>query len=236
METQKHPITALVKSDSGKEIVSEYIENLIGILTCDPVAALKTMCNLSRAPSTIRDAIFFECLKTFLLNTYRYNPSAQRFEAAILKPFAEALAEASPNADAGYDGNEEKLVEYAKRIIKLIDDCGTNQKARYLASLARAVISQQIDTRKFFQLSRIIRTMTEEDLDFLHEYIREGVHVEDNEEYIDDYCALGLMFEDQKGGYTYSLRAFELMKYSLAYEETFRIPNNLPKKASHLLI
>ena len=236
MEKENHPITTLAKSDSAKELVSEFIENLIGTLMCDPVAALKTMGNLSHAPSTIRDAIFFECFKTFLLNTYQYDPSAQRFEAAILKPFAEALAEASPNADAGYDGNEEKLVEYAKRIIKLIDDCGTKQKANYLASLARAVLSHQIDTKKFFQLSRIIRTLTEEDLVFLHEHVREGVRVEDGEEYIDDYCALGLMFEDHSGGYTYSLRAFELMKYSLAYEEPFRIPNTLPPKASHLLL
>ena len=107
----------------------------------------------------------------YILCSYRYNEETNQFESENLQSLAEALADASPNTEANYEGRPDKLNEYAKRLIKLIDDCGTKQKARYIASLTRALLSKQIDTQKFFQLSRCIRNLTEEDLLFLSENI-----------------------------------------------------------------
>ena len=197
---------------------------------------LKLITSIKRAPSAIRDALFFECFETFLLNTYEYNRNTNQFEATNLKALAEALAEASPNDEANYAGDSERLKEYAKRLIITIDDCGTNQKAVYLASLARAILSKQIDTRKFFILSRCIRTLTEEDLSFLYKNIKVGTFIEESEDYINDFTALGLVYEAHDGKYTYSRRAFELKRFSLAYEEPFSIPEELPPEATHLLL
>ena len=194
----------------------------------DPNAAWSLAEDLKRLPSTIRDGIFWDCLETFILCSYSFNEETNRFEAENLQSLAVALAEASPNADAGYHGDPEKLTEYAKRLIKLIDDCGTKQKAYYLACLARALLSKQIDTQKFFQLSRCIRNLTEEDLLFLSERIEPG-NISRDEDYVDDYRALGLIYETDEG-FSYSKRAFELKKYALCYETHIEIPDSFPPK------
>ena len=163
-----------------------------------------------------------------ILNSYDCNKETTRFEAKNLQSLAVALAEASPNADAGYHGDPEKLTEYAKRLIKLIDDCGTKQKAYYLACLARALLSKEIDTRKFFQLSRCIINLMEEDLLFLSKRIKPG-NISRDEDYVDDYRALGLIYETDEG-FSYSMRAFELKKYVLCYENHPEIPDSFPPK------
>lgn len=138
----------------------------------------------------------------------------------------------STNTEANYEGRPDKLNEYAKRLIKLIDDCGTKQKARYIASLTRALLSKQIDTQKFFQLSRCIRNLTEEDLLFLSENIDQR-NVSGENDYVADYRALGLLYETNNG-FSYSKRAFELKKYALCYEKQIAIPESFPKKHTPL--
>ena len=210
--------------EPGKNI----LKDVIGVFMHDPNAAWSLTENLKRLPSTIRDEIFWDCLETFILNSYDFNKETNRFEAKNLQSLAVALAEASPNADAGYHGDPEKLTEYAKRLIKLIDDCGTKQKAYYLACLARALLSKEIDTRKFFQLSRCIINLMEEDLLFLSKRIKPG-NISRDEDYVDDYRALGLIYETDEG-FSYSMRAFELKKYVLCYENHPEIPDSFPTK------
>lgn len=210
--------------EPGKNI----LKDVIGVFMHDPNAAWSLAEDLKRLPSTIRDGIFWDCLETFILCSYSFNEETNRFEAENLQSLAVALAEASPNADAGYHGDPEKLTEYAKRLIKLIDDCGTKQKAYYLACLARALLSKQIDTQKFFQLSRCIRNLTEEYLLFLSERIEPG-NISRDEDYVDDYRALGLIYETDEG-FSYSKRAFELKKYALCYETHIEIPDSFPPK------
>lgn len=210
--------------EPGKNILMD----VIGVFMRDPNAAWSLAEDLKSLPSTIRDGIFWDCLETFILCSYGFNEETNQFEAENLQSLAVALADASPNADAGYQGDPEKLTEYAKRLIKLIDDCGTKQKAYYLACLARALLSKQIDTRKFFQLSRCIRNLTEEDLLFLSERIESG-NISRDEDYVDDYRALGLLYETDEG-FSYSKRAFELKKYALCYETHVEIPDSFPKK------
>ena len=211
-------------SDKLRESGEKFLGDVIGVFMRDPTAAWALFKDLRALPSTIRDEIFFESLGTYILNTYEYNEVTQRFESRNLRSLAAALAEASPNAEAGYEGDPEKLEEYAKRLIKLLDDCGTKQKAFYLANITRALLGKLIDTQKFFQLSRCIRNLTEEDLLFLSEHISEGT-IPRGKDYIDDYRALGLLYEVQEG-FAYTPRAFALKKYALCYEQNVQIPNH----------
>lgn len=221
-------IRKIIQSPATKESGITILKDLIGVFMCDPNAAWSLTEDLKSLPSTIRDGIFLECLETYILYSYSFNEETKQFETENLQSLAAALAEASPNAEAGYEGNPEKLAEYAKRLIKLIDDCGTKQKAYYLACITRALLSKQIDTRKFFQLSRCIRNLPEEDLLFLSKNIEKG-NVSRNEDYIDDYRALGLLYETDEG-FSYSKRAFELKKYALCYETHIEIPDSFPPK------
>lgn len=141
---------------------------------------------------------------------------------------ANSLAEVSPNDEANYAGDPDKLHEYSKRIVKLIDDCGTIQKAVYLANISRAFAQHEIDKRLFFKLGQCIRMLTEEDLLFLRENIKEGTISGEND-YIDDFMGLGLMY-NVDGGFHYSLRAFRLLEHALNYEGKVRIPDKFPER------
>ena len=86
----------------------------------------------------------------------------------------------------------------------------------------------EIDKMVFFKLSQCIRMLTEEDLIFLREDIREK-KISGDADYIDDYRGLGLMYEVD-GGFCYTKKAFQLLKYALDYERDIRIPEKFPEK------
>ena len=139
-----------------------------------------------------------------------------------------SLAEVSPNDEADYAGDPNRLHEYSKRIVKLIDDCGTIQKAVYLANISRAFAKHEIDKRLFFKLGQCIRMLTEEDLLFLQENVKEGT-IGGNGDYVDDFRGLGLMYEVD-AGFAYSKKAFQLLKYALNYEGGMNIPEKFPER------
>ncbi len=215
-------------SDSAEDTTGEIFKDAVGALQKDPISAWSLIKNMKNLPSTLRDSIFMECLQVFLLNSYTFDLEKQEFVGDNLISLTVALAEASPNQEAGYAGNPEALREYAKRIVKLIDDCGTIQKAYYIACLTRAIRSHSIDTTKYFKLCHCIRNLTEEDLLFLKSHISKNIITTD-EDYIDDFRALGLL-KDVDDGFAYTKRAFELKKYALDYEGNVVMPETFPER------
>lgn len=217
-----------VLSETAKTTSRELYDNVLGVLSMDPLAALDLIKSVKDLPSTIRDGIFFECFEIFILNLNEYDFQKKEFVEDNLKAMAIALAEVSPNEEAGYQGDPDRLNEYSKRIVKLIDDCGTVQKAFYLANISRAFAKHEIDKKLFFKLGQCIRMLTEEDLFFLSNHVSEGIISED-EDYIDDFRSLGLMYEVD-AGFAYSKRAFQLSKYALNYERNISIPEKFPER------
>ena len=221
-----------IKSKKVGNSIQSIVDVFVDLLLKDADPAMKVVIDMTKHIKnlilSIPDEIFFECFETFLMNAYCYNALTGNCESTNLQALSAALAEASPNPESDYEGNDEKLKEYAKRIVKLIYDCGTKQKAYYLACTTRALLSGQIDTNKFFKLCRCIQNLTEEDLEFLSKNISEG-NISRSEDYIDDYRALGLLYETDDG-FAYSRRAFELKKYSLCYESQVAIPDNFPDR------
>ena len=215
-------------SETTKTASREVYDNIMGVLSMDPLAVVDLIHTVKELPTTIRDGIFFECFETFILNLNEFDEQKQEFVEDNLKAMAIALAEASPNEEAGYQGNAERLSEYSKRIVKLIDDCGTIQKAFYLANISRAFAKHEIDKKLFFKLGQCIRMLTEEDLLFLSKHVNESIIGED-EDYIDDFRSLGLMYEVD-AGFAYSKRAFQLSKYALNYEKNISIPEKFPER------
>ena len=112
--------------------------------------------------------------------------------------------------------------------VKMIDDCETTRKSYYLACLARAVLAKSISSREFFKFAHCIRNLTDEDLQFLKTHVKKGVIFGDDE-YIDDFRALGLM-KDVDGGFAYTERAFKLVKYSLDYDGNLELPAQYPDR------
>lgn len=215
----------VLSSESSKTTVRDIYQSVLDVLSHDPLAVVDLIHKAKNLPSAIRDGIFFECFEAYILNLNEYDYEKKEFVENNLKKMAVLLAEVSPNQEADYEGDPERLHEYSKRIVKLIDDCGTIQKAVYLANISRAYAKCEIDKRDFFKLGQCIRMLTEEDLLFLKENVAEGT-VSDGD-YVDDFRGIGLMYEVD-AGFAYSKRAFQLLKYALSYETDVRIPENFP--------
>lgn len=218
-------LTSKTTNENCTEIVKCAVSSL---LSCDPIEALEFVKKLRKFPSTVRDGIFIENLQVFLLNLHEYDPDKPEFVAQNLNSFVRVLADVSPNEEAGYQGEPEKLTEYAMRIVKMIDDCETTRKSYYLACLARAVLAKFISSREFFKFAHCIRNLTDEDLQFLKTQVKTGV-ISSDEEYIDDFRGLGLM-KDVDGGFAYTERAFKLVKYSLDYDGNLELPAQYPDR------
>lgn len=217
-----------ISSETAKAVAKDFYPNILDVFSLDPVAALELIKKVKNLPSTIRDEIFFECLEAYILNLNEYDYKKKEFVEDNLKKMAIPLAEVSQNDEADYAGDPNRLHEYSKRIIKLIDDCGTIQKAVYLANISRAFAKHEIDKRLFFKLGQCIRMLTEEDLMFLKTNIAVGT-VSEAGNYADDFRGQGLMYEVD-AGFAYSERAFQLLKYALDYEGTVRIPEKFPER------
>lgn len=221
----------LIPSETVKAEASEFVENAIGVFMKDPLAAKNTVEQLLRLPSTIRDGIYWENFLQYLLHVYEYDEATGRFSENLGQKLAEMLAEETPNEDAGYPGDRDRLRENAKRLVKLIDDAGTMQKAVYYANLTRAVLHKLISRDKFFKLCNCVRSLTEEDLLFLTSDIQKtGTNtIKDDRDNLDDFRAVGLLMEVEEG-FSYTRRAFELLKYGLKYEESIVIPENIQSR------
>ena len=140
-----------VSSEAAKTAAKDFYYNILDVFSIDSVAALDLIKDIKNLPSTIRDGIFFECFEAYILNLNEYDYKKKEFVEDNLKKMAISLAEVSQNDKADYVGDPNRLHEYSKRIVKMIDDCGTIQKAVYLANISRAFAKHEIDKRLFFK-------------------------------------------------------------------------------------
>lgn len=198
----------ILQNDEIKEAGGNVLVDLTSALKDGDVMVLGNLVvEFSRNPYFIRDAIFWQNFKDYLLNVC--------VDDERLRKLSAKLAE---------DGDAQ---ENAKRIIKIIDDVGTKKKAIYISNLTRACCMELIDINKFFKLSQCITRLTDEDLQFLATNISTNI-IDTDEEYIDDFRNCGLL-KEVDGGFSYTRRAYELKNYSLSYDETVNIPE-LPSR------
>lgn len=185
-------IIRYIKSDTVKSTAWDALKALCGIFEKDPISAVEFVKSIRNSNISITDQIFLDNLQEYLLNLNAYNVEKQAFLEDNMNKLSESLADASPNNEAKYEGDPEKLNEYAKRILKAVDDCGTKQKAIYLANITRALSHKQISKSEYFKFIQCIRQLTEEDLEFLAKHINEYV-IKEDEDYIDDFRSVGLL-------------------------------------------
>lgn len=221
----------ILGSEAVNAEIETVVENAVGIMTGDLMAGKNLIRQVFTAPARIRDGIYLECFMAYLLCVYEYNGKTKEFIDNNKRKLAEMLAEVTPNPEAEYEGNPRVLKENAKRIVKLIDEAGTIQKAIYYANLTRAALNGHITRNQFFKLSNCVRSLTDEDLLFFEGHIQKlgtGT-ITDDYDFIDDYRSVGLL-KEVKDGFSYTQRAFELLKYGLKYEDTVIIPADIQRR------
>lgn len=200
-----------------KEDTKRLLDKAIDILDIRPLKIVDFLNEIGKQITGINDSLFWNGFQEYILSLLEYNSCGGNYKEENLRKFKEALAEATPNLAANYYGNQERLREYYIRIIKIINECSTETKAVYLANLSRAFSDRMFGVNDYFKLSRCIQYLTEEDLLFLKNKITEEV-VNEEGDYYEDFQSQGLM-SLRAGGYIYTMRAFMLRNYSLAYEE-----------------
>ena len=127
-------INNILGSKVAQEHGEDVLESAIGLLSRDPIAIISSLIKLRKLTLTIRDEIFLENFQNYLIRLYDID-DAGSINNKCNEKLARLLAEQSPNEEAGYDGDPDRLHENAKRIVKLIDDASTIQKSIYYANL-----------------------------------------------------------------------------------------------------
>lgn len=179
------------------------LENLATALVCGDILAVgKLIKDFWGSPYFIREALFWHNFTTYLENSFADEEELRKLSAKLAE-----------------GGNAE---EAAKRVIKIIDDVGTRQKAIYISNLTRAFCMDRIDVNLFFKLSQCVVRLTDEDLKFLCESVVPGTITEDKE-YIDNFRSCGLM-KEVSGGFVYTERAYKLKEFALWYGHDVQIP------------
>lgn len=203
IEVNKYPIAT--------HEVSNLITAIANLLGCSAAEKGKSLLNLLSSPRTFHEAILFDNFKLFLTAA-----GESKFDLSLLTKLGNKLAEISPNDEAKYTGDEILLSTYAKKIIKIIWECDSEEKAKYSANLTRALINGYITKEQYFKLTRCVTALTEGDLQIIgHEAKERKVITE--QDYIEEFTGLGLLYP-VVGGSCYSNKALLLRNYAIQYE------------------
>ncbi len=222
---------SFLKSETIKNEINPFTENAIGVFMKDPVSIVKFLEEIKSFPSRIRDAIYWENFTTYIFRVYDYDEEKSMLVDKYKKKLSEMLAENTPNEDSDYTGNTNRLRENVKRLIKLLADAETTPKAVYYANLTRAALNDLITRDKFFKLCKCVSELTEEDIClFINNITRtQTATIKDDLDFIDDFRSVGLL-KEVSDGFSYTSRAFELLKYGLKYEDNIKIPAEIQER------
>ena len=191
--------------DQNREtIINDVIDALFG----GPTDKLKLINKKLASEGRISDLLYLNNLEMFLKNA--------NFDKARLRKFSEKLEE---------HGNKKS---YAIALLKAIDDVDSEEKARCLANLTQSVVWSEISIEKYLRLVHTLRQLVEEDLEFLSSNISKGKFLDN--EYLDDYIAFGIIREVE-GGFVYTKKAWELLKYGICRGHDIKIPEKIESRS-----
>lgn len=140
----------------SKEIKNEsksFLENVIKAATGDGFAAKDAFKFIVSSPFFIREALFWEKFTKYLNGVFLEKDDIRKLSAIF--------------AD-----NKEKD-DYARRIIKVIDDLDSISKVKYVINLTRALLMEHIEKTEYYRLCNALRNTFEEDIQYLNQNIGE---------------------------------------------------------------
>lgn len=190
-----------------KPIGRNTLECIIGFIQGDPISIASCLAKINSETGRISDTIFWDNFKKFL----QYGD----FSIDKLRKLSEKLEEYGDKNDM------------AIRIIKMIDDIDSEEIARCLANLSQSVINEEITVNNYFRLIRTLRMLVPEDLAYMGQNVRKETFTESP--YLDDYIVSGIIREVD-GGYVYTERAWELLKYGISRGHGIEIPDKIKER------
>lgn len=152
MENFIEDFKLVTQSKEMKDESKKFLENVIKAAMGDAFAAKDALKFISSSPFFIREALFWEKFTQYLNGVFS--------EKDNIRKLSEVFAE-----------NEEKS-EYARRIIKVIDDLDSIAKVKYVINLTRALLMEHIEKPEYYRLCNVLRNTFEEDLQYLNQNIK----------------------------------------------------------------
>lgn len=191
-------------SEEFSEGINNFTKNIISAATGDVVAAAEALEFILKSPMFIRECLFWERFSMFLDGVFLDDNDIERLLETI--------------------GEKIEQENYARKIIKVIDDIDANAKIAYLINLTRALLAGYINKPDYFRLINAVKSTLDEDLVFLSntiglEHLKANIHFEFLKQ---NGLAIQYAISDdgRAGGdeYIFTPLAYALDQYGLNYE------------------
>lgn len=144
----KDDIELLAKSNEFKNKNKKLIENLMKGVTGDLFAAKDALQYIISSPFFIREILFWDKFEMFTTGVFANDED--------IRKLSEIFAD-----------NEDKE-DYAKRIIKILDDIDINKKVKYLINLTRSLLDNFIEKSDYYRLCNALINTLDEDLQYIN--------------------------------------------------------------------
>ena len=171
------------------------------------------------APGNIRDRLFWDKFSMFLEGVFLDENDSRKL--------AEIFVE-----------NEERE-EYARKIIKIIDDIDSKVKVRYITNLTRALLANLIGKSDYYRCCNAIRNTLEDDLIYLSkniekEHLKNNIHIEFLKQ---NGLTVQTVISDS-GEFEFTSFAHMLDKFGLDYEngEKYEYSDSIEPLSNQLII
>ena len=154
---------AVFGSNEFSTAKNNFLKNLIRAASGNAVAAAEALEFFLQAPVFLRECLFWEKFSMYLNGVF--------IEEDDIRKLGEVFRE-----------NKEKE-DYARRIIKIIDDIDTLNKVKYIINLTRALTRNLIKKSDYYRLCYTVRSALQEDLTFLimninDDHLKNSIHVD----------------------------------------------------------
>lgn len=192
-------VQAILDSSEFTGGIANFTKNVISAATGDIVAASEALKFIEKGPMFIRECLFWEKFTVFMDGVF--------LEDNDVRKLSEIFAE------------KEEQEEYARRIVKVIDDIDIRIKINYLINLTRALLAGLIVKTDYYRLINVVRNTLEEDLKYLSDKIgkkslKANIHFEFLKQ---NGLAIQPIISDDNEEYIFTSLAYMLDKYGLNY-------------------
>lgn len=208
-----------ISDGTVKEASKNFLEDIIGALNNDPVAAAKVAIAVIHSPWLLREQIFWSKFSGFLDGIAIDDSERAKFCAKLMQ-----------------DGKKE---ENSIRLISYIDKAENKKKVQFIINATRCFIMGWIDLPLYFRICHVIVNTLEEDLYFLKEHLEEKTLPDSYQ--VKGLLVNGLMYQHFFGGdngpeYSFTPLAKYIDQYAVSFDDVARYPNptKIPDKDLNL--
>lgn len=154
----------LINELNIKDNCAELVDNAIGMLMLDPIAAKNLIIQIAKSPIVIRDAIYWNKLYMFVTG---------------INKIQEDLKSGVKLSNKLFD-NPKNREQNGMRLLGYLDKADSKQKINYYINATRSLLMGNIDNTEYFRIMKAVSETLNEDLEYLSEIVENTSTVRGN--------------------------------------------------------